>query len=339
LGAGFFGEVWLAHDQALGLDCAVKFVPDSKVTNPSNFFNEPKLLAELVHSNIVKVMAAGRMSSGELYVQMEFLENGSLEDQLTRGPVTLTNAVSWVCDSLRGLGFAHEKGYVHADIKPGNILLGDDRIAKLSDFGLAGKLAAITSTSPPKYAYLMHLAPEMLNNRRASVAGDIYAMGMTIYRLINGDSFLPTLPDPLDLRDSIRDGEYPDRSRYRLYVPTSLRRVVNRALDVDPHARFQSAVDFRHALEKVLIQTDFEETYASNTTTWIGTGSEREWRIHVEELRNGGARVGTSSSVRGRVQNHPKLSRRFSSLPMAEKHIAKLLQNIVQGGPIRSLKL
>jgi serine/threonine-protein kinase len=183
----------------------------------------------------------------------------------------------------------------------------------------------------------MHLAPEMLHSRRPSVPGDIYAMGVTLYRLVNGDSFLPTMPDLLDLRDAIREGRYPDREKFRLYVPRALRRVVNQALDPDPGNRFQSAADFRHALEKVPIYADFHETYASNKTAWTGSAKDRVWRIELEELRNGGARVRTSSTANGRTHSHPKLSARVSSVGGAEKRVAKLLQAIVQGTAMKSL--
>src|SRR6266705_2962359 len=90
LGAGHFGEVWLVTDLGLGAERAVKLIPPNKVLNPTNFFQEAQILKAVEHPNIVRVHETGTMADGRLYVSMEFLPRGSLEDEAGGAPLPLT---------------------------------------------------------------------------------------------------------------------------------------------------------------------------------------------------------------------------------------------------------
>jgi len=112
--------------------------------------------------------------------------------------------ISWAVE------YAHQRGYIHRDIKPGNILLTGEWKAKLSDFGLATSIPRGGTASP--YGYLTHVAPEVLRTGSTSKASDIYALGVTAYRLINGDGFLPEISEHDEIQDLILSGKYPDRN-------------------------------------------------------------------------------------------------------------------------------
>ena len=104
LGAGNFGEVWLVYDRALAVKRAVKYIPKSRVQDPTNFYKEPQTLMALRHENIVRIEDAGKTSDGTLYVAMEYLPRGSLEDVFKGRPSPADTCVcySWRC--LLGLG-------------------------------------------------------------------------------------------------------------------------------------------------------------------------------------------------------------------------------------------
>jgi serine/threonine protein kinase len=255
LGAGNFGEVWLVYDRALAVRRAVKYIPKSRVSDPTNFYKEPQTLMALRHDHIVRVEDAGKCPDGTLYVAMEYLPRGSVEKVFKGAPIALSTAFKILEDISWAVEYAHQKDYIHRDIKPANILLARGAKAKLSDFGLATRVPRGATASP--YGYLTHVAPEVFRTGRTSKASDTYALGVTAYRLINGDGFLPEVSDPDEIQDLIISGEYPDRDHYRPYVPGQIKRIVNRCMAVDRTKRFQSAADFRRALEGVSLRCDW----------------------------------------------------------------------------------
>ena len=271
LGSGAFGEVWLVFDNALGVQRAVKYVRPSRVHDPTDFYREPKALMALRHRNIVRVEDAGQEPDGTLYIAMEYLPRGSVENRSKGRPLSLSRAIPILCDVSWGLEFAHQQDFVHRDIKPANILLGRNGEGKLSDFGLATRALAGGSASP--YGYLTHLAPEVFTDNRTSHLSDVYALGITAYRIVNGDAFLPSPADLGDLQDMIEDGSYPDRTHYRPYVPLALKKVINRAIHTDPDRRYRSATHFRQALERIPIKCDWkwkQKRRSVNYRTTIG---------------------------------------------------------------------
>lgn len=268
LGAGHFGEVWRVIDTGLDAVRALKLIPPSKVWNPKNVFHEAQILKQVEHPNVVKVEETGTMSDGKIYVAMEYLPKGSLEDEAKGVYVPLTRAQRIMVDTLRGLHHAHEKGLLHRDIKPANILVGSNSEGKLSDFGLAiPRGVNLKALGAKDYDYILHLAPEIRFGCGYSILSDIYASGVTLYRLINGDIYLPTMP-PGDIRQACIDGTYPDRNRYREFIPRPVRSVVNCAMAVEPSKRFQTAEEMRHALEQVSIRMNWNEQTLSNGAKW-----------------------------------------------------------------------
>jgi serine/threonine protein kinase len=185
------------RDTGLNAIRALKLIPPSKVLDPSNFFLEAQTLQAVKHPNVVEVLEAGHLADGRIYVAMEYLEKGSLEDEASGAFVKLTRAKRVMVDVLRGLEHAHFNSIVHRDIKPGNIMIGDSSEGKLSDFGLA--LPANTnpvSLGVKAYNYVAHLAPEVRLTGIYTEQADLYACGVTLYRLVNGDTYLPPVVAP-----------------------------------------------------------------------------------------------------------------------------------------------
>jgi serine/threonine protein kinase len=269
LGSGYFGEVWLAHDTGLDYDCALKCIPPEKIINTDNFYQEAQILKVAEHPNIVSVNETGILDDNRVYVSMEYLKNGSLEDEASGAFLKMSRAKCVVIDILRGLEYAHSKNIIHRDIKPANILIGNSFEGKLSDFGLAlPDFSSINLSSIKKqYQYWLHLAPEVNSFTAYTYLSDIYSCGVTLYRLVNGDSYFPHI-DTIDALRLSKQGKYPDRKNYREFIPRSLKLVINKALNVDPSKRYQSAEAMRHALEQVKIHTDWTERVVSNSRIW-----------------------------------------------------------------------
>lgn len=331
LGAGHFGEVWLVHDHALDVQRAVKFVPAKSVTDPSNFYNEPRALMELRHDHIVRVEDAGRLTDGTLYVSMEYLRHGSVEQVYRSAPIQLTKCIGLIRDVCWALEYAHARGFVHRDIKPANVLIDGNGRGKLSDFGLATKVSVDGTASP--FGYRTHLAPEVVQGEGMSRLSDIYALGLTAYRLVNGDAFLPEVLDHGALIDMILAGTYPDRKRYRPYVPLKVQRVINRCMAVDTAGRFQSASEFRQALEGVLLHCDWVLRQKGNTVmyrTRIGTA---KYKVKILPTTSKRFAIETTKQIAdGDVRRVSKDC--FDSLTLTEmkKAIRRVLQHYVANG-------
>ncbi|WMI72119.1 serine/threonine-protein kinase [Aminobacterium sp. MB27-C1] len=270
LGSGCFGEVWYAIDNGLGCEIALKCIPPEKIINSSNLHQEAQTLKASEHANIVRVTETGILSDGRVYISMEYLPRGSVEDEASGAFLPLPRAKQLMVDVLRGLAHAHSQGIVHRDIKPANIMIGNSGEGKLSDFGLAvPDIASVDASQFKQYQYRLHLAPEVRRMKDYTTVSDIYACGVTLYRLVNGDIYLP----PIDITEATRRarrGEFPPRDQYRDFIPTSLRRLINRAMNIDPTKRFQSADDMRHALEQQSIVVGWTEKRIHGGKLWEG---------------------------------------------------------------------
>lgn len=332
LGAGHFGEVWMAVDTGLNATRAVKLIPPLKVLNPKNIFHEAQILKGAEHPNVVRVEETGTLADGRIYLAMEYLPKGSLEDEAKGAYVDLTRAQRIMVDALRGLQHAHERGILHRDIKPANILIGDNGVGKLSDFGLAVPKGINLKTLGVKdYGYVLHLAPEVHAGGNNSVLSDIYSVGVTLYRLVNGDSYLPLI-DPVDIPQACMDGKYPDRTKYRAFIPRALKVLINRATDIDQAKRYQSAEAMRHALEQITIQMNWKEQLLPNGTRWTSGWNARCYEV---TLSHDSLNEWTVTTKRGQSR---KNLRKISSLcqaglsrSVAEKITRKILQDHVSG--------
>jgi serine/threonine protein kinase len=332
LGAGYFGEVWLVRDTGLDVRRALKLIPPSRLPDRTHFFQEAQILKAAEHPNVVRVDEAGTMTDGRVYVAMEFLRRGSLEDEARGGYVGLRRARGVMVDVLRGLEYAHSKSIIHRDIKPANILVGDCEEGKLSDFGLAVTSASGVSVPPVQnYAYVAHLAPEVYLSRTYSVASDIYACGVTLYRLVNGDSYLGSLSND-EIVEQATAGRYPNRNVYREFIPRSLRSVINRAMEVNPSKRFASASQMRHALEQVPLHLDWHERAAPGARRWRARLADR--LVEVERRTEDDVQWSVTvrrGAVDGPLRRLTPLSRENLSEKAAVRHTSAVLQDYVLG--------
>lgn len=328
LGSGYFGEVWHAIDTGLGCEVALKCIPPKKIIYKDNFYQEAQVLKASEHPNVVRVNDTGDLDDGQIYVSMEYLPNGSLEDEAQGAPIHLSRAKRLMIDVLRGLDYAHSKRIVHCDIKPGNILIGNAKEGILSDFGLAlPDVKNLKIAYLKQYQYILHLAPEVDSPADYTYLSDIYACGATLYRMVNGDNYLPKI-DPIEARNLSKSGHFPPRNKYRDYVPTSLRRLINKALNLNPYDRYQRAEMMRNALEQQLFLMEWEETALRTGLLWTGAdkrgtnykvkmthdpSNDKIWTVETKKGQNidNLRKVTTYCKVRLNKQNAKKLARKI----------------------------
>jgi len=337
LGSGYFGEVWQAVDTGLGCEVALKCIPPDKIIYKDNFYQEAQVLKASEHPNIVKVNDTGDLEDGQIYVSMEYLPSGSLEDEAQGAPLPLSRSKRLMIDVLRGLDYAHSKQIVHRDIKPANILIGNANEGILSDFGLAlPDISTLNIAYLKQYQYILHLAPEVTKPQDYTFLSDIYACGATLYRMVNGDNYLPRV-SLVDARILSKRGKFPPRNKYRDFVPTSLRRLINKALNLNPSERYQGAEKMRRALEQQLFLMDWSEEKLRTGQLWVGIdkkGMNYKVKKWFDSRRRDSWFVETKKG-----KNITQLRRvtEFCSDNMnkqdASRLIKKILQSIVTGKP------
>lgn len=202
LGKGSFGAVYKAHDMLLDVDKAIKIL---KVTDPQiayELFSEASIPYKCQHNNVVRINGAELVvfqKEIQFIVDMQLVNGGSLELLKTQH-ISVIDGLKMMKDILFGVEYSHLQGIIHRDIKPANILI-DDGVPKISDFGLS---TTLNSVIIPWRWYCTHAAPETQNTvSKATIETDIFALGMTLYRMLNNISdwrtFLDLIPNKNNL--------------------------------------------------------------------------------------------------------------------------------------------
>ena len=272
LGAGGMGEVYRARDARLNRDVAVKVVPPSFAGDADRlerFEQEARAAAALNHPNILSVFDVG-MHDAAPYVVSELLEGETLRERLTQSSIPVRKAVEYAVQLAHGLAAAHEKGIVHRDLKPENIFLTSDERLKILDFGLA-KLTETEQTiagashapTTPRFVTqpgmllgtMGYAAPEQLRGLHVDYRADIFSFGVILYEMLSGKRAFagPTVIDTMSAILKDNPAELPLAERH---IPPALSRVVDRCLEKNPAARFQSTRDLGFALEGLSSPSD-----------------------------------------------------------------------------------
>jgi eukaryotic-like serine/threonine-protein kinase len=258
LATGGMGQVWRARDVLLDRPVAVKVLRSEYGRDPtflSRFRAEAHHGAGLVHPNIATLFDYGESPAPDefgddlAYLVMELVEGEPLSAVLERERrLDPARTLDLLRQTASALAVAHAAGVVHRDVKPGNVLIGDDGVVRITDFGIAWSASSVPLTltgqivGTPQY-----LPPEQAAGERACPAGDVYALGLIGYECLAGRrAFDGDNPVAIALRQVREEPEPlpPD-------VPDDVRTLIGRALEKDPTARFPDGAAFRDAVEDV----------------------------------------------------------------------------------------
>lgn len=256
LGRGGMGEVYRARHATLGTSSAVKVLTSGLETEEDfrqRFEREAGTQARLRHPNIAQVLDYLE-HEGRWFLVIEFLGHGSLGDRLadTDDPVSVSQAVAWMRQTLSGLGHAHKNGVVHRDVKPANLLLNEHGQAVVTDFGIAKSEAHTKmTTTGVSVGTPQYMSPEQVETPNdVDHRSDVYSAGVVLYELLAG-----RVPFEADSAFAVLHAHIhqqpPSIRQVNPQVPEALERVVLKALAKKPDQRFQSCREMEEALEAV----------------------------------------------------------------------------------------
>jgi eukaryotic-like serine/threonine-protein kinase len=250
IGRGGMGTVWLCRDEMLRRDVAVKQVgllPGASVTDSARALREARSSAALSHRNVVTVFDVVD-EDGAIWLVMEHVPSHSLADLITEeGPLDPARVADIGAQVADGLAAAHAVGTMHRDVKPGNVLVRDDGVAKISDFGIARSAGdpALTQsgllTGTPSY-----FSPELARGAAPDPAADVWALGATLYAAVEGRPPYPPKENPVAILHDIATEQPPAPRRADFLEPVLLR-----MLDRNPQSRWSMA-DAAHALHRLV---------------------------------------------------------------------------------------
>lgn len=254
LGEGGMAEVYLADDLRLGRQVAVKILRPQYASEKNlleRFLNEARSIAGFNHPNLVAVYDVGR-DQRDYYIVMEYVPGEDLRKILERAKnLPVHRALEVAQQMSQGIGYAHRRGLVHRDVKPGNILITPDWRVKVADFGIAKALASAGLTEPGVvWGTTSYLSPEQIRGEQATFASDVYAIGIVLYEIISG---VPPFQgeDRVAIALQHLDKEPPPFDK-KLKVPEPVEALVHRALAKDPSIRYKNATEMARAIQGLL---------------------------------------------------------------------------------------
>lgn len=243
VGGGGMGVVYKARDSRLDRTVALKFLQprfDADDTAIRRFRLEARAVAAMDHPNICTLHETGETDDGQLFLAMPLYNGETLQQLIARGPLPVGEAVTIAVQIARGLAKAHSHGIVHRDIKPSNVLVTDDGLVKVLDFGIA-RLSDVTATGTTgPVGTAAYMSPEQAQGKPVDHRSDLWSLGVILYEMLTG-----TRPFPEGLATDVPGGIQRSApvplATHRGDVPAAIERIISELLATSVEERYQSA--------------------------------------------------------------------------------------------------
>lgn len=335
VGAGMNSTVFEARDE-LGRIVAVKVIKKAHLDRQrvTDYFAEAKRMSEAQHENVVPIITAAS-NAHEVDLMMPLYHRGSASDRIHGGPMALKEARRVALGMLQGLASIHVANILHFDLKPSNVMFGENDQPLVADFGQARMVGPLgTAATPPMYQH--GFPPEMFNNGEGTPESDVYLAGLTLYRLLNGDQFFygqlarQVVKFGGNLHACIAAGALVDLTHFQAHVPKRVRTIVRAAMAVDPRRRYSTANQMADALGQWTVPTDWTMEHVIGGLQWRGTHPTRK-TVVVNGLQDGGsARWSVSVHTLGDAGIlRPKGRREFWRNDLTSKQVEEHLRRVV----------
>lgn len=255
LGEGGMGEVYRAVDTMLEREVALKVLHRFATQDASRlerFRSEAVTLARLNHPNIAILHNFFEVGQ-DYYMVMEYVEGENFENLMQRGQkLPLRTTLEWFCQALKGFEHAHARGVIHRDIKPANLMLNAEGLVKITDFGIARVLGGARLTQTGKLiGTLEYMSPEQVRGEEQDARSDIYSLGILLHELSTGHVPFSGASDYEIMHAHLENVPKPPRE-FDGSLPPEIESAILKALAKNPGERFQTAAEFRAAVEPAL---------------------------------------------------------------------------------------
>jgi eukaryotic-like serine/threonine-protein kinase len=266
IGRGGMGVVYEGRQIATDRRVAIKFLLDVAGENEAirtRFEREVSVVVRLEHESIVRIIDSG-VKRGSYYYVMEYVEGRALDDALTPGKADIKDCVGTIANICDAIDYAHQRGVLHRDLKPGNVIVDTKSKPRLLDFGVAKTLDdAATTATRDKYnvtgqgqivGTVAYMSPEQASGdaNMASMRSDVYSLGVMLYELLAGRLPIETVGSLRDILTAIAEKDPAPPSTHRKQIPKDLDAIVLKALEKKPALRYPTAGEFAADLRRFL---------------------------------------------------------------------------------------
>ncbi len=253
LGEGGMGVVYKAVDLKLGRTVALKFLPSKFLEDKEKekrFIQEAKTASALDHPNICTIYEINKTDNGELYIAMAYYQGQTLKEKIKNGHLDIKETLDISTQIAEGLNKAHSKGIIHRDIKPGNIIITEDGVVKILDFGLAKFAGIDMTTDGSTMGTVAYMSPEQATGGKVDHRSDIWSLGILYYEMLVGS--LPFRGDyPQALLYSIINNEPESLQDFIPDLPMEFSSIIKRSLDKECEYRYQRMEDFLAEIKRL----------------------------------------------------------------------------------------
>ncbi len=319
-------RVFLAYDPQLKAQIVIKKIEKKRLADVEEYFTESSLLYGATHTNVVPISYACQ-DEAHVYLAMPYFERGSVKHLMAKTMLSVREIAAFGMQFLSGLHHIHTKRLIHFDVKPDNILISDRGEAVLSDFGLA-KQMEFSGHAGQDRLYGKMVPPEAFSAEQFSTRLDIYQAGLTLYRMCVGDfefyrqytSYMANGELHRDhFRHAVVNAQFPNRAAFPEHVPQRLKATISKCLQVEPTARYSSALEIANELAaidgKIL---DWRYTVTVGCREWKKEDDERSYCLTV-------GNDGVSTATRKIGKAEPRRIAEFCKATITPREIRRFL--------------
>jgi eukaryotic-like serine/threonine-protein kinase len=339
LGKGGMGTVYLARDQRLGRQVAIKVLNASEISGDerkARFLREARSAAAVRHQNVATIHEVDETDDGVPYIVMEYCEGETLSQRLRRKPLEVHEFLSISRQIVAGVSAAHEQGILHRDIKSANIVVEPSGLTKILDFGLAKPIPrALTDPGLEKsfesatghfFGTLHFISPEQARGQNADVRSDLFSVGVVLYLMATGQ--LPFNADaPLLVLEQIRDSEPEPFVPLDPNFPAVAAKIISKLLQKNPADRYPNARELLGDLEEIDTPT-VRMTQTTTRNTMLGRTIRRPRWIRVAVTAAAAVIVASAIFLAQRTESRVTRDEPAAAMPAIRSLAVLPLRNI-----------